>query len=99
MVQLPVQQSPLLAHPSPGWTQNDEGWHVPDVQSPEQHAPLSVHAFPSVEHEVLSGLHLPLTQSWLQHWPLVVHAVLSEWHAGYSQLPFTQSLLQQSASV
>jgi hypothetical protein len=78
----PVQQSALAAQASPGCTQNDDGWHVPDVHSAEQHSPLDVQALPSVEHVVLSGLHLPLLHSWLQHCPFEVHAVLSELHAG-----------------
>jgi hypothetical protein len=55
---------------------------VPPEQNPEQQVPPAVHALPTVEHVVLSGLQVPLLHVWLQHWPLVVQAVLSERHCG-----------------
>jgi hypothetical protein len=83
MVHEPVQQSPLLAHASPGCTQNEDGWQVPPEQRPEQHCELDVHALPIVEHVVLSGVHVPFEPHvWLQHWPLAVHGLLSDWHVG-----------------
>ncbi len=81
-VQVPVQQSPLVAQASPGCTQNDEAWQVPPAQSPEQHDALDVQALPRVEHVGLSVAHLPPVHVWLQHCPSAVHAVPSEWHAG-----------------
>ena len=74
MVQLPVQQSPFATHASPGCAQNEEDWHVPPEQKPEQQLAPDVHALPMVEHVVLSGLHAPPLHVWLQHWPFDVQA-------------------------
>ena len=68
IVHAPVQQSPLVAHASPGCTQNDDAWHVLLEQSPEQQAVLEEQALPIVEHAVFSGVHVPFVpQVWLQH--------------------------------
>ena len=40
MLQTPVQQSVPAWHTSPVCWQNDDGWHVPFVQSPEQQGVL-----------------------------------------------------------
>jgi len=72
----------LAAQESPGCRQNDEGWHAPAVQRPEQQAPFDVHEFPKVRQALLSAAHFPPLHVWLQHWPFVVHAVLSEAHVG-----------------
>jgi hypothetical protein len=80
---VPVQQSPAVAHASPGCTQNDDGWHVPAEQSPEQHPALDVHALPMVPQLGLSAAHTPLApQLWLQHCPFKLHARPSVWHFG-----------------
>jgi hypothetical protein len=79
IVHEPVQHSPLAAQASPGWPQNDDAWQVPAEQSPEQHWPLPVHAFPIVEHEVLSGVHVPFAPHvWLQHCAPLAHGWLSD---------------------
>jgi hypothetical protein len=83
MVHVPVQQSPLAAHASPGCAQNDDSWHVPPEQRPEQQVELEEHALPMVEHIVLSGVQVPFVpQVWLQHWAPAVHGSLSDSHAG-----------------
>jgi hypothetical protein len=83
MSQAPVQQSPFAAQASPGWAQNDDDWHVPPEQRPEQQAALEEHALPRVEHAASSGVQVPpLPQVWLQHWAFEVQGSLSDWHAG-----------------
>ena len=83
MVQLPVQQSPLAAHASPGCAQNDDSWQVPLEQRPEQQDALEEQVLPMVEHDVLSGVQVPFVpQVWLQHWALPVQGSLSDSHAG-----------------
>jgi hypothetical protein len=83
MVHVPVQQSPSAAQASSGCTQNEDAWHVPPEQRPEQQAALEEQALPMVEHVVLSGVQVPFAPHvWLQHWPLAVHGRLSDWHAG-----------------
>jgi hypothetical protein len=83
IVHVPVQQSELVAQASPACTQNEDDWHVPAEQRPEQHAALDVHALPIVEHVLLSGVHVPVApQVWLQHCPFAVHGLLSDWHDG-----------------
>jgi hypothetical protein len=81
MVQTPEQQSVPTLHTSPVCWQNDEGWHVPFVQSPEQHGVVP-HGLPCVLHVVLNVAHLPLVHVPLQHCASVVHAVPSALHAG-----------------
>jgi hypothetical protein len=78
----PVQQSASAVHVSPGWVQNDDGWHEPPAHSPEQHSPPPVHALPSVLHCGLRGEHIPDAQFWLQHCALVEHAWPSDVHIG-----------------
>jgi hypothetical protein len=79
MVHVPVQQSPLAAQASLGWTQNEEAWHVPPEQRPEQQAVLDEHALPIVEQVVLRGVQVPFVpQVWLQHWPLAEQGPLSD---------------------
>jgi hypothetical protein len=79
----PVQQSPLVAHASPGCTQKDDDWHVPAEHSPEQHAALDEHALPIVAQAGLSDAQTPVVlQSWLQHWAFEVQASPSDWHCG-----------------
>jgi hypothetical protein len=83
MVHEPVQQSPFVAHASPGWTQNDDDWHVPPEQSPEQQLVLEEQALPIVEQVVLSAVQVPpAPQTWLQHWLLEVQGSVSDWQAG-----------------
>jgi hypothetical protein len=64
----PVQQSPFATHASPGCAQNEDDWHVPPEQRPEQQVALDEHALPMVEHAALSGVQVPpVPHVWLQH--------------------------------
>jgi hypothetical protein len=84
-VQVPVQQSALLAHESPACTQKDDGWQAPLTQSPEQQSVLPPHGLPSVLHPPPpppSVAHMPLVHVWLQHCPLAAQEVPSGEHAG-----------------
>jgi hypothetical protein len=82
MVHVPVQQSPLPAQMSPGWPQNEEGWHVPPAQREEQHCASLAHVFPSVVHpEPREAQVPPSPQVCVQHsplpeqpWPTLTHA-------------------------
>jgi hypothetical protein len=75
---VPVQQSASVAQASAGWTQNEDGSHVPAEQRPEQQPALDEHALPSVEQLELSGEHVPLAHVWLQHWPSAVQEPSSD---------------------
>jgi hypothetical protein len=81
-LQTPVQQSALLAHESPGWPQNEDGWQTPVTHRLEQHSLLPLHWFPSVLHMPLSEVHVPLVHVWLQQSPLTVHGFPSDVHVG-----------------
>jgi hypothetical protein len=81
-LQMPVQQLDPTAHESYDWPQNEEAWHVPPVQKPEQQSFAVEHPLPSVLHVALSAAHLPLTQDWLQQSPLTVQAPVSDVQVG-----------------
>jgi hypothetical protein len=81
-VHAPVQQSDPDAHASPGCEQNDEGWHEPALQRPEQQSEFALQALPSVRQLELSAAQVPPLQVWLQHEPLPVHGWPSAMHAG-----------------
>jgi hypothetical protein len=81
MLHVPVQQSALAAQISPPWPHQDEGWHVPDAQRPEQHCAPVLHAFPSVSQDEMDA-QVPLLQVWVQHCPLDVHVCPVLVHAG-----------------
>jgi hypothetical protein len=98
-VHVPVQHAVLLVHASPGCTQNDEGWHVPVRQRPEQHSEGCAHGLPSVWHVGFSVPQAPAVHVPLQHCVPVVHPAPSAVHAGTVQKPFAQSPEQQSAAV
>jgi len=80
-LQAPEQQSVPTRHTSPVCWQNDEGWQVPFVQSPEQQGVLP-HGLPCVLHVVFNVAHLPAVHDPLQHCASVVHALPSASHAG-----------------
>jgi hypothetical protein len=81
-VQTPVQQFFPTEQASPDCPQNDEAWHVPPVQKPEQQSMAEAQPLPSVLHAALSAAHLPPTHDWLQQSPSTVHAFVSEVHVG-----------------
>jgi hypothetical protein len=73
-LQIFVQQSAPVEQESFGCPQKDEAWHVPFVQSFEQHSADPPQPLPSVLHIVVRGVHFPpVPQFWLQHSPLAVH--------------------------
>ncbi len=80
-MQTPVQQSVPRWHTSPVCWQNDDGWHVPFVQSPEQQG-LLPQGLPCVLQVVFNAAQVPAVHDPLQHWAFVVHAVPSASHAG-----------------
>src|SRR5579864_3684187 len=55
---VPVQQSALVAHASPGCPQNDDDWQVPLLHRPEQHSADDAQLLPSVLHIGFSGAHV-----------------------------------------
>jgi hypothetical protein len=69
MAQVPVQQSVAAAHESPACPQNDDGWHVPPMQRPEQQSALAEHALPSVLHFAFNVAQVPALHCWLQQSP------------------------------
>jgi hypothetical protein len=82
VVQVPVQQSALVAHESPACPQNDDGWQAPFTHRLEQQSALPMHPLPSVLHVPLRDVHTLPIQVWLQQSPFVVQAFPSEVHAG-----------------
>jgi hypothetical protein len=95
---MPPQHSPSCAHASPFCTQNEDAPHVPPaLQNAEQQSPAAAHGFPSVLHDVLSGVHVPLVPHLSpQHCASVVHAALSAVHWVVEQTLLTQLPVQQS---
>lgn len=68
LLQLPPQQSALVAHASPAWTQNEMPAEQSDpLHRPEQQSALFAHGLPDVLHVVESGAHTPLVHAPLQH--------------------------------
>src|SRR5579862_3686728 len=82
IVQMPPQHSESCAHASPFWTQNEDAPHVPLLlQNAEQQLAAVVHGFPSVLHDVLSGVHVPpVPHLSPQHCASLVHAASSARH-------------------
>jgi hypothetical protein len=74
IVQIPPQQSAPVSQMSPFCPQYDGCEQILFSQKSEQQSPFCVHAFPSVEHVVLSGVHFPFVphvplqhcESWVQ---------------------------------
>jgi hypothetical protein len=72
----------------------------PPWQFPEQHAPLEVHALPSVvQPPTTSAAHLFETQLLLQHSPSLAQACVSDLQTAAPHLLFTQVPLQQSVEI
>jgi hypothetical protein len=103
---MPLQHSKLLAHTSDVCAQKDPlPEQSPLLQNFEQHCPWSVHALPSVRHEVLSGVHVPIAlavapaQFPPQHSAAVEQGLPSDVHWVPPQVPPLHTNVQQSCGM
>src|SRR5512142_510811 len=77
--------------------QKDEAsWHVPPLQSFEQHCELSVHALPAVLHDGFSTPHTPFWHLPEQHEASAEHACPSDVHMELAHWPPTHAIVWQS---
>jgi hypothetical protein len=105
-LQIPVQQSTLRAHTSPGWVQKDDASeHVEDFgsQYPEQQSAFALQALPAVWQPVLSAVHVIAPpappQVPPQHCAPVVHDWPSDVHCVAPQTPPWHTSEQQSGAT
>jgi hypothetical protein len=97
IVQIPEQQSAGLAHASPIWMQKDDAsWHVPALQSCEQHCELFVQALPAVLQDRLRAPHAPFWHLPEQQEASALHACPSDTHIESEHLPPTHAIVWQS---